>query len=167
MAKLCPMTGKPSNEIACGACREDLVPVCDFFFLLVAGSRSFDDFALLEKKLDQLLAQKREKDVFLVSGGASGADELAVRYAQKNGFLYREFPVKRSDWEEKGKRAGYLRNRKMHEFIANYDDRGCVLFWDGESPGTRQNIALAEEYNTPLRIVRFEKKGEDNAGNTR
>ena len=42
--------------------------------IIVAGSRTFDDYTLLKEKLDFFL--KNQKDVVIVSGTAKGADKL-------------------------------------------------------------------------------------------
>lgn len=120
------------------------------FYLLVAGSRSFNDYELLSNKLDALLVNQNE--VTIVSGGARGADKLAEAYAKKHNY---ELKVFEADWNRFGKSAGYRRNEQMHKFIAQFDKRGCVCFWDKQSKGTQHNFKLAEQYKTSLRIVKF------------
>lgn len=122
------------------------------FYVLIVGSRSFDDFNLLVAKCDKLLANHQE--VTVVSGGARGADALAKRYAHLRNFGYVEF---RADWERIGKSAGYRRNEQMHAFISQFEHRGVIAFWDGGSKGTAHNFGLCERFNNPLRLVRFTK----------
>lgn len=122
------------------------------FALLVAGSRSFDDYGLLENKLDLFLSNKTSKEITIIEGGARGADRLAKEYAINRGYKYIEFPA---DWNTYGRSAGYRRNEQMHNFLITFSDRGCVCFWDGESNGTRHNFELCNKFQTPLRIVRF------------
>lgn len=88
--------------------------------------------------------------VVIVSGGARGADALAKRYAVDRGYCYMEFPA---DWDTYGRRAGYIRNRAMHEYISTHENRGVIAFWDGKSRGTRQSFSLAGSYSNPLRVV--------------
>ena len=121
--------------------------------VIVAGSRTFDDYRLLRYKLDQILANKLP-DVVIVSGGARGADTLGERYAQERGLPVKQFPA---DWDTYGKRAGYLRNEEM----AGYAD-ALVAFWDGSSNGTRHMIDLMQ--GKPVRVIRF-SNGTD-AGST-
>lgn len=54
----------------------------DTFYLLIAGSRDFNNYDLLKKKCDYLLSNQNEKEIHIVSGGARGADTLAARYAR-------------------------------------------------------------------------------------
>lgn len=126
------------------------------FYLLVVGSRTFRDYDLMREKLDHLLSRYTSMcvPICIVSGGARGADTLAERYAKERNYELEVFPA---DWDKYGKSAGYRRNREMHRFISQCNrDCGCVAFWDGQSRGTAHNFKLAEEYNVPLRIVRFE-----------
>ncbi len=118
-------------------------------YVLVAGSRTFKNYELLKTKMDYYL--KNYSDVCIVSGGAYGADTLAIVYAKEKGYPYKIFPAQ---WNTYGKSAGYKRNIEMHKFIAQYPKRGCVCFWDGKSKGTQHNFELCKKYNTPLRIVK-------------
>lgn len=120
------------------------------FACLIAGSRTFNNYELLKTKMDILLSNK--DNVLIISGGAKGADTLAERYAKEKHYKILVIPA---EWEKFGKSAGYIRNKAMHDKLATFENRGCVLFWDGKSRGTKQNIPLAEERNTPIRIIRF------------
>lgn len=124
------------------------------FYLLVAGSRTFTDVELMNRKLSRILDRVGVEfdNIVLVHGGARGADSIADSLARKCGWEVRVFPA---DWSQ-GKSAGYQRNRQMHEFLAEHKNRGCVCFWDGKSRGTTHNFKLAKEFNTPLRVIRFE-----------
>lgn len=147
MARYCPLK---QNYALYPDCRECDEKICDHFFCLVVGSRTFDNYELLSAKLDSLL--KNQPNVVIVSGGARGADELAERYAEEHGYKCIVFPAK---WDELGKRAGYIRNIQMHDFISHFQKRGCAAFWDGKSKGTKHNFELAKQFNNPLKIARI------------
>ncbi len=123
------------------------------FRLLIVGSRSFSNYDLLKSKCDYFLSDKKKMEIEIVSGGARGADSLAEKYAAERGYALTIF---RADWTAEGRRAGYLRNEQMHQYIAQVSERGCVAFWDGQSPGTRQSFELAKKHKNPLRIVRYD-----------
>ena len=91
------------------------------FYCLIVGSRSFSDYELFVAKCDLLL--RNWGSVVIVSGGARGADALAKRYAVDRGYCYMEFPA---DWDTYGRRAGYIRNRAMHEYISTHENRGVI-----------------------------------------
>lgn len=118
------------------------------FYCLMVGSRSFSDYEFFVTKCDHLL--RNWKNIIIVSGGARGADALAKRYAVDRGYRYMEFPA---DWDTYGRRAGYIRNRAMHEYISTHVNRGVIAFWDGKSRGTSQSFSLAESYSNPPRVV--------------
>lgn len=127
------------------------------FYLLIAGSRTFTDYELMDRKLSKILDRVGVEfsQIVLVHGGARGADSLADRLAHKCGWEVKVFPA---DWNQFGKSAGYRRNREMHEFLAKHKNRGCVCFWDGKSRGTQHNFELCKEFGTPLRVIRFDKE---------
>jgi len=51
--------------------------------VVVVGSRDFNDFIMLEAKLNEL---RKSCDIeYIVSGGARGADNLAEKYRSTNG----------------------------------------------------------------------------------
>lgn len=149
MAKHCPLKQNYTVYLDCGECDDRL---CEAFFCMVVGSRSFKDYEILSKKLDALL-QNQDK-VVIVSGGARGADELAERYAKENSIPIIVFPAK---WDELGKIAGYIRNKEMHKFLSHMKKRGCVAFWDGKSKGTKHSFELTKEFGTPLKIIRIDQ----------
>lgn len=120
------------------------------FVVIVAGSRSFSDRSLMYSKLDYYL-QNQDK-VLIIHGGANGADKCAAMYAKDRNIKTKVFLP---DWEKHGKKAGILRNIEMFEYASQFQDRGCVVFWDGKSKGTKNDIELSKKYNVPLRIVEF------------
>lgn len=123
------------------------------FICLIVGSRGYTDYGAFKAKCDALLANK--DDIEIVSGGCSGTDALAERYAHSHGYPLQIFPA---DWSRYGKRAGYARNREMHAYISTFAERGVIAFWDGTSKGTAQSFALAKEFDNPIRIVRIDPR---------
>jgi hypothetical protein len=111
--------------------------------VIVAGSRSFSDYAFAKTYLDRILANHAEVEI--VSGTARGADQLGERYAQERGFAVKKFPA---DWDTHGKSAGYKRNEQM----AIYADH-AVIFWDGSSKGTKHMINLCVKHGINHRVI--------------
>ena len=141
-------------------CHRSLVKKCIFtfqkdFYLLIAGSRGYNNYDEMKEKTDYILSHKIAQGycIHIVSGGARGADSLAKRYAQEHGYQYHEFPA---DWHTYGKSAGYVRNREMHVFISQFPFREVLCFWDGKSKGTAHNFELCKSYNNPLRIYKYQ-----------
>jgi hypothetical protein len=119
------------------------------FRVVVAGSRTFNNYELLKNTLDKLFKTKVDagERIEIVSGMAKGADTLAIQYAKERGFQIKEFPA---EWDRLGKSAGYQRNEKM----AAYSD-ALVAFWDGKSRGTMHMVTLANQYHLMVRVIDF------------
>lgn len=113
--------------------------------IIVAGSRDFDDYKLLENELNSFLYNRVDDHIVIVSGTARGADKLGERYAKDHMLDIQAYPA---DWKRYGKSAGYRRNEEMAQ---NAD--GCIVFWKNKSRGTMHMINLAKKYNLELKIV--------------
>lgn len=119
------------------------------FRIIVAGSRSIQSKEIIFQKQDALFSNKvKQEEIQIVSGGARGVDRIGEEYAATRGFECKIFPA---DWNNLGKRAGYVRNCRMAE---NAD--ALVAFWDGRSPGTKHMIQIARSHNLDIRIVLME-----------
>lgn len=115
------------------------------FKVIVAGTRTFNDYELLKSKLDFYLKDKT--NIEIVSGCANGADKLGERYAKERGYKIKHFPA---DWDRYGRKAGPIRNEQM----VKYAD-ACVVFWDGDSKGSKNLIDLAIKYGLQLKVVKY------------
>lgn len=117
--------------------------------IVVAGSRSFDNYVLLADTLDSfiktIMVSEKVTDIEIVSGTAKGADKLGERYAQEHGYHIEKFPAY---WEHYGKAAGPIRN----EHMASYADF-IFIFWDGQSKGSRSMIKCAQKHKKPHTII--------------
>lgn len=113
--------------------------------VIVAGSRTFNDYELLKNKLDYFL--QNQKDITIISGKARGADSLGEDYAHQNHHKLEEYPAM---WDIYGKKAGYMRNEEMAK-VAD----GAIIFWDGKSKGTKHMIDLCKKFKLKLRVVKF------------
>ncbi|MCD7910992.1 DUF2493 domain-containing protein [Bacillus velezensis] len=109
------------------------------FHVIIAGTRTFNNYPLLTQWCDHLLQFYDSSQVVIISGGARGADKLGERYAKDRGM---GLIVKPALWDRYGKSAGYIRNKQMAE-IAD----ALILFWDGKSRGSMHMRDLAVENN--------------------
>lgn len=121
--------------------------------VIVAGSRSFTDYAYLENRLDDAFQDYIGQDIEIVCGGARGADELGKCYAIAHGIPYKVFLP---DWKQHGKKAGPLRNIEM----ANYATE-LIAFWDCQSRGTLHMIdtAIAKQLDVTVIHIKHGKNG--------
>lgn len=84
------------------------------FKVLVCGSRGYTD----QIALDQVLTALHREYHFtcLIHGNATGADQLADKWAHANGVERVACPA---DWKRKGRAAGPIRNQQMLEMRPN------------------------------------------------
>ena len=119
----------------------------------VVGSRSFHDYDRLKEVLDREIKNARlykpERNIWIVSGGARGADTLARRYAYSR-YPDIEYTEYKPDWEKYGKKAGMVRNL---EIVRNSNH--IVAFWNGKSKGTKHTIATARRAGKNVKVVGF------------
>ena len=116
--------------------------------LIVAGGREFSDATLLSQTLIALAHEAGDATaISIVSGMARGADMLGFQFAREHKVKCYQFPA---DWNQYGKRAGFIRNKQMGDFAD-----GLLAFWDGESRGTKQMIEYMQSLNKPVHIVRY------------
>ena len=114
--------------------------------VIIAGSRSFNDYVLLREQCLSILQEKmRTHRVIIVSGHARGADSLGERFANEFRLPFELHPAK---WRLLGKAAGMVRNAEM----AKCSD-ALIAFWDGESRGTRHMISFARKRGLEVSVI--------------
>jgi len=128
--------------------------------LIIAGSRTFDDYDLLRKEVisfvysqlfdpdlpisENIEAMIKFKDVTIISGTANGADKLGERFAEQFKLKVERFIP---DWDKHGKRAGPFRNTEMAK-----NSTHCIVFTTG-SLGSKNMIDTAQKFGLPLKII--------------
>lgn len=124
------------------------------YYLIVAGSRSFNDYDFLKSSLDELLINLKEENhpVVIISGTAKGADTLGERYAKENNY---DIIRMSANWNKCGKKAGYVRNIEMAQTAKESGFCGCAAFWDGKSPGTKWMIQICEKEQIDCFIYQY------------
>jgi hypothetical protein len=116
--------------------------------ILVCGGRSYKDKQKVFKVLDELCIKNSKyytpnenwlpSDITIITGGASGADDLAASFAMVNWTVYKEY---KANWVKHGRSAGVIRNQQM--IIEGKPDL-VVAFPGGK--GTADMIRRAEKY---------------------
>lgn len=118
----------------------------------VVGTRTFKDYQFLSEQLDLIRAFLG--DFLVVSGGATGADTMAVRWANERKlpipvvFPAYFYDLSHPDAVIKEDRNGRKYDaaaglRRNQEIVDNSDL--IVAFWDGKSPGTKDTIGKAQQ----------------------
>lgn len=132
----------------------------------VIGSRIFTNYKLMENKLDKLHQLRPITEI--VSGGATGADELSEVWAELNDIPTKIFlpnwddisapdaVVKNNRWGKPyDSKAGFRRNAK----IAEYADI-IVAFWDGKSHGTEDTLRKAQNLRVPGKVFTIDQNSK-------
>ncbi len=110
--------------------------------MAVVGSRNFDDYELLKK----ILWGSSPLET-IISGGASGADSLAARFANEyNVRLIEILP----DYNLYKKAAPIMRNTEIAKRCSS-----MVAFWYLKSRGTKNVINKALQRGKPVTIIPF------------
>lgn len=116
--------------------------------VIIAGGRDYENYNELECVVDHMLEKlMNTHDIVIISGGARGADAMAMRYANHRGF---ELVVMPADWDTHGKSAGYKRNVQMAEAATH-----LIAFWDSVSRGTKHMIDVAHSMKIKVHVSSY------------
>lgn len=115
---------------------------------IIAGSRSIEFETTIEYLSELKLLGVEITEV--VSGTARGVDSHGEWWANRWGIPIKQFPA---NWDEYGKRAGYLRNQEM----ADYADQ-LICIWDYQSKGTKHMIDIAKKKGIPIFLMETDVK---------
>jgi len=107
----------------------------------IIGSRSFNNYYLMQKYLDKYLPPH----AIIVTGHAEGADRLAECYSSTHKI---PLEVYEANWEIFGSEAVY---RQRKDIVANSFQ--CIAFWDGKSTGTKTLIDMFNKAAKTVTIV--------------
>ena len=117
--------------------------------VVIAGCRDYNNYDEAKKFIDFCLSNvRKENNIVVLSGCASGADAIGERYAEENGFRVEKYPA---DWKTYGRSAGPRRNKQMAE-VGDY----VICFWDEASNGTKSMIDYARKCGKPVKIKKIE-----------
>ena len=105
------------------------------FKLMISGSRSIRNLRIIFDELEKLYTE--HPNLILISGGAKGVDSIAEEWGR---FRKIQIEQHKPDWATYGKGAGIVRNKEM-VLAADY----ILIFWDGESKGTKSVIDFCEK----------------------
>ena len=97
---------------------------------IIAGSRG-----LGYEEVEQAMEICGWKPTVVISGAAVGVDQAGERWARSQSIPVECYPA---NWNQYGKRAGYVRNKEMAEKA-----EALVAIWDGQSRGSRHMIDTA------------------------
>lgn len=108
----------------------------DVNFILICGGRDYDDSNTVNETLRKVLANYEPEKVVIVTGGAIGADTLAMQWAIKNEIKYLTVPPR---WSVNGRAAAFLRNEEMASILP----QGTLVVAFPGGKGTAHMISMA------------------------
>lgn len=120
--------------------------------VLVCGSRHFNDYKLLEEKLDEI-----PEITEIIHGAARGADTLAGRYSDAKSIRLAVYPA---DWNKFGKAAGPIRNTQM--LVEGKPDL-VVAFMFKDSRGTKNMVEQAKKAGVKTEVINCEDNSRQEA----
>ena len=116
--------------------------------LAIVGSRTFCDYQMMVDYISYITqAEHLAAITLIISGGARGADDLAVHYAREHSIPY---TLILPEWDRYGRSAGIIRNRLI---IDSCDV--CIAFWDQQSRGTEFDIRYCSQIGRPCYVCLF------------
>lgn len=132
----------------------------------IVGSQNFNRKKLLYQVIDGI--NEERKITLIISGGAKGADTLAIDYAKDKGIPYKIHKAMWNDLNQPGaviKQSPYgsydaYAGIRRNEYIVDDSDR-VVAFWDEKSPGTLNTIKRAKKQEKRVTIVKYKLIPED------
>ena len=123
--------------------------------LVVVGSSRFYDYSIVEEAMDEWSADEAHPDL-IITGGASGVDYLAERWADNNNIAYavfaEEWNAPRAGLEDGGRDAAPTSLTEQLLDAATH----VLAFPSQTSKWTNVVIAMAEAMEIPVKIVPIE-----------
>ena len=123
--------------------------------LVVVGSSRFYDYSIIEDAMDHWAADEGNPDL-VITGGASGVDYLAERWADNNNIAFavfsEEWNAPRTGLEDGGRVAAptSLTNQLLE--VATH----VLAFPSPTSKWTHVVVAMAEAMGKPVKIIQIE-----------
>lgn len=111
----------------------------------IVGYRGYHDFSAFCAALEHCLSQHNLRLTHIISGGASGVDTLAERYARTHTIPITIYPA---NWDKYGARAGPIRNKKIVKH-----SKHIIAFLSPLSKGTQVTIDLARAAGVPVTVI--------------
>jgi len=123
--------------------------------LVVVGSSRFYDFSIVEEAMDEWAEEEAHPDL-IITGGASGVDYLAERWADNNNIAFavfsEEWNAPRAGLEDGGRDAAPTSLTNQLLDAATH----VLAFPSNTSKWTNVVIAMAEAMDIPVKVVPIE-----------
>lgn len=124
--------------------------------IAIVGCRYSSPYILLKSVLNNLDPSLNKYPLdpmitYIISGGATGIDVLAYKYAMEKGITFTAFPPSREDKIQ----YGYAKACKRRNLKIVLSAEILVAFPSSRSKGTWHTIGLAKKFNVPTKIIKL------------
>jgi hypothetical protein len=129
--------------------------------VMIAGPRWVTSYGVVKVFMDKLFGglennltseEKRnyKSRMRIISGGATGIDASAEKYAKEIGVKFKEYPAKWADLDDpRGVTMGYRKGKPYNKLAGMHRNRDMVqaasvaiVYWDGVSKGSKNSHDL-------------------------
>lgn len=125
----------------------------EVYSVIIAGSRSFDNYSLFKEKCAQILSEKiKTHNVIILAGTSHRTEYLIKMFSFEHNLFVVPFDT---EWGKYGLDAGYKSNEKMIK-IAD----ALIAFWDGQSRFTEDLIKSAKNNGLKVKVITYSNKNK-------
>lgn len=135
-------------------------------YLIVAGGRTFNNFEIGFKVLDEVTSNTEKCNITVVCGKAAGGDKCGEEWYKIHKHEGVEISEHIPDWndiEVEGAVVKYNKFGKPYNAVAGHwrnsdmenEATHLVAFWDGRSTGTRDMINKIKKSGKPYRVFDY------------
>lgn len=114
------------------------------FFLLILGYSGLDDYGRMKKITNELLMNKGNRDIVVVS---DRMNPFAEKFAKEHNY-----PIITFSNREYEIHLGMEKNEQAHRYISKKRERGVIAFCDGSSADVKTTLEMASRYKNQIRI---------------
>ena len=118
----------------------------------IVGCRSYNNYKYFKEKINDWIQEHGPIET-IISGGATGIDSLAEKYADEYQIKKIIYSVSKEDWYKLGNAAGPLRNTKIINELSDITNCHVIAFPSKKSKGTYDTIRKAQNKKLPLTVI--------------